>query len=146
MPVAELCGLRIGYDTFGGADAAGGRGSRGRPAVVVCNGLGADRSSTADLAGWLAPIAGGPPSSAEGFGDHARACAAHDALGRLAEAAAAGGPLASVPTLVTWGSHDLVCRPVHGEELAAALPHAGTRVWQGSGLTARTSSNARAKR
>ena len=45
----------------------------------------------------------------------------------------AGGPLARVPALVTWGSRDLICRPAHGEALAAALPHAGRRVWEGVG-------------
>jgi pimeloyl-ACP methyl ester carboxylesterase len=247
VPVAELCGRATGYDAFGEA---------GRPAVIVFNGIGADRSSTRDMAGWLGAegflgltldnpgageserageacsialmadvaaalldhlgtgpahlfghsmggaiaqelalrrpdlvaslqlhcswgrtdrylaalfaawgeIAGavGPvaiwrhmllwamtpafmganpelveawlgtiaataPSSAEGFRDHVQACIAHDALDRLAAAPPA------VPTLVTWGDRDLVCRPDHAEELRATLPHATFHVWEGVG-------------
>ena len=76
---------------------------------------------------WLATIAGGPPSSAEGFRDHVRACIAHDALDRLAATPPA------VPTLITTGERDLVCRPGHADELRAALPHATFHVWEGVG-------------
>jgi 3-oxoadipate enol-lactonase len=77
------------------------------------------------VAGWLGMIASGPPSSAEGFRDHVRACVAHDALDRLGAV--------TVPTLVTAGERDLSCRPAHAEELRAAIPHASFHVWQGVG-------------
>ena len=43
MPVSQLEGLRVGWDSIGDG-----------PAVVVFNGIGADRSSTAQTAAWLA--------------------------------------------------------------------------------------------
>lgn len=43
MPVDELLGGQVGWDALGEG-----------PAVVVLNGIGADRASTAGLAGWLA--------------------------------------------------------------------------------------------
>ena len=43
MPTSQLEGLRVGWDCIGDG-----------PAVVVFNGIGADRSSTAQTAAWLA--------------------------------------------------------------------------------------------
>jgi pimeloyl-ACP methyl ester carboxylesterase len=43
MPTTQLEGLRIGWDSIGDG-----------PAVVVFNGIGADRSSAAQTAAWLA--------------------------------------------------------------------------------------------
>jgi 3-oxoadipate enol-lactonase len=74
---------------------------------------------------WLALIAGGAPSSAEGFGDHVRACVAHDAIGGL--------PAVTARTLVTTGELDLVCRPDHAAALHVGIPHSSYRVWEGVG-------------
>jgi 3-oxoadipate enol-lactonase len=74
---------------------------------------------------WLALVADGPPSSAEGFRDHVDACVAHDAIGRLAGVTAR--------TLVTTGERDLICRPGHAAALHAAIPHSSYHVWEGVG-------------
>ena len=74
---------------------------------------------------WLELIAGAPPSSADGFRDHVRACVAHDAIDRLG--------VVTAPTLVTAGEFDLVCRPDHADALRAAIPHASYHVWEGVG-------------
>jgi pimeloyl-ACP methyl ester carboxylesterase len=74
---------------------------------------------------WLELIAGAPPSSADGFRDHVRACVAHDAIDRLG--------VVTAPTLVTAGEFDLVCPPDHADALRAAIPHASYHVWEGVG-------------
>ena len=45
----------------------------------------------------------------------------------------APGGLASVPTLITFGDRDLVCRPDHAADLRAALPHATVQAFEGVG-------------